>query len=339
MAFRPFQLAVCCVKPASASCSCCPVTSPPEIEVDYGGPFESLSLALFEDGALIRVDPQSSIEQPVQLLFVDSGAQPRTTTQLQNIVLVEQGARASVIESYVALGEQQQLTNAVTQLICEADAEVDHFRVLEPSNLGVLVSALDLELHERSVCRSRGVCLTGGLVRNEIRAKLEGEQASVMLDGLFMVDGERHVDTYTLIDHAKPRCRSEQLFKGILDDKAHGIFSGKIRVALDAQQTDALQSSNNLLLSEDATINAKPQLEILADDVKCSHGATIGHLDDDALFYLRTRGIESELARALLIQAFAGEVVDRYPEGELRERLQSALSERLALSLSPEEPR
>ena len=300
--------------------------------------FVALNTALFEDGALIEVRPNMVVEKPVALVFLNLAHRGSTMTHPRNLVLVGTGAQANFIEIHVGLNRGDgdpaapYFTNAITEVVAGDNAMIDYTRVQQETDHGFHVGIVQVEQGRSSSVTTHGVALGGRLDREEVRAVLNGEGAEALLHGLYVISGQQHVDNHTLIDHAKPHCSSREVYKGVLDGHAAGVFNGKIAVRKDAQKTDSKQSNKNLLLSEDATINTKPQLEIYADDVKCTHGATIGQIDPEAVFYLRSRGIGLEEARNLLIQAFADDILDRIKFEPLRSSLREALGARLELA-------
>jgi Fe-S cluster assembly protein SufD len=231
------------------------------------------------------------------------------------------GSQATVIETYVSLDGDLHVTNAVTEIVVGEDAILDHARVQWENERAYHFGAVQARQARASGYTNHNVSFGSALARNDIASLLEGEGAEATLNGLYLATGRRHTDNHTVLEHAAPHCPSRELYKGILSDRAHVVFNGRIIVRPGAQRTDAKQSNNTLLLSNDALIHTRPQLEIYADDVKCTHGATIGHLDDDALFYLRTRGIELDEARALLIRGFVGDIVERIAHAPLASRL------------------
>jgi len=297
--------------------------------------FVALNTALFEDGAFIHVQPNAVVEQPIALLFVTVGDAEPTMTHPRNLILVGAGAQARLIEFHIGFSRPDlqsavpYFTNAVTELVAGEGAIVDYTRIQQETDHGYHVGIVQTEQGRSSSVTTHSIALGARLDREEVRAVLNGEGAEALLHGLYVIGGHQHVDNHTLIDHAKPHCASREVYKGVLDGHAAGVFNGKIAVRKDAQKTDSKQSNKNLLLSEDATINTKPQLEIFADDVKCTHGATIGQIDPEAVFYLRSRGIGLEDARNLLIQAFANDVLDRIKFEPLRTGLRKTLAARL----------
>jgi Fe-S cluster assembly protein SufD len=246
-------------------------------------------------------------------------------SQPRNLMVLGAGSQVQIVESYVGFGGGSYFTNAVTELFVAEDTVVDHYRIQREAARGYHVGALEAHLGDRSSFTAQAITLAGLLVRNDLRTVLDGTDSRCVLNGLYLADGDRHVDNHTEIEHAKPRTTSFELYKGILSGTARGVFNGKIVVHKDAQKTDARQTNKNLLLSENAVANSKPQLEIFADDVKCSHGSTIGQLDGDALFYLRSRGLAPDDARSLLSYAFASDIVGRIKIPGLRDRLDDYL--------------
>ena len=290
--------------------------------------FVALNTACMEDGAFVSVPAGTVVPEPIQLLFVSTANGTATVSHPRNLIVMGDGSRAMIVENYVGLGPASYFTNAVTEIVIGENAVLTHDKLVEESDAAFHVSTAQAQLARSAVFTSRTITLSGALVRNDTNAVLAGDGADCTLDGLYLLDGHQHADNHTRIDHEKPHCSSRELYKGILAGRAKGVFNGKIYVHPDAQKTDAKQTNKNLLLSEHAVINTKPQLEIHADDVKCAHGSTIGRLDEDAIFYLRSRGLGLEAARGLLTQAFASEVVDRVTVAPLRGRLDRALMAR-----------
>ena len=274
-------------------------------------PFEALNMALFTDGALIELAPGQALDRPIHLR-VGPG-------HVRNLISAGPGSRAVVIEDCRGTG----LTNTVTELALAPGAQVDHVLLQDLPSDAVGFFALLARQDRDSRLQLHSIALGAALARVEIEVRLEGEGAELELDGLYLGRGNQHQDHHTTIDHAVPRTTSRELFKGILTDRAHGVFHGRVQVRPDAQKTDASQTNRALLLSDGAVLDSKPQLEIYADDVKCSHGASIGQLDPDQIFYLRARGLDLARARALLSAAFAGEVLARLPLPALRESLEA----------------
>jgi Fe-S cluster assembly protein SufD len=243
----------------------------------------------------------------------------------RNLIVCGHGSEVKIIESYVGLGAGVYLQNPVTEISAAPGSVIEHYRIQREGGAAFHVGALAARLERDSNFVSHQLTLGGGLVRNDLQVVLGGEGADCTLNGLYLTDNEQHVDNHTQIDHARPRCASREFYKGILRGRARGVFNGKIIVRKSAQKTDARQTNKNLLLSDEAVVNSQPQLEIHADDVKCSHGSTIGQLDRDALFYLRARGIGEEDARRLLSYGFAADILSRMRVAALRARLEDYL--------------
>jgi Fe-S cluster assembly protein SufD len=300
---------------------------------DFGSrAFAALNTAFLEDGAFVHIPDGTALEQPLQLLFV-SVADGSVMTHPRVLVLAGHGSQSRIVETYVGAGEQACFTNAVTEIFAGENAMVDHYKVQEESVQAFHVASMHVHAARSATVSSHSFTLGGRLVRNDVFALLDGEGAEVTLNGLYLADGDRRVDNHTTIDHAKPHCPSHEIYKGILGGRARAVFNGKIIVRPDAQKTDAKQTNRALLLTDEAVINTKPQLEIFADDVKCTHGAAIGQLDEDALFYLQARGLTFFEARDLLIHAFAGDILDRVRIEPLKHALEAELYAQLARDL------
>jgi Fe-S cluster assembly protein SufD len=292
----------------------------------YENPFVALNTANFEDGAFFHVPANTVLEEP---LWVDFTAVPERTVHARNLIVVGAGSQARIVERYTGRG--QYFTNAVTEIVIGENATVEHIKLEEESPDAFHVATIQVHQSRNSNFKSHNISLGGLLVRNDVNAVLSTGCEST-LNGLYLVNGRQHVDNHTALDHAAPHAASHELYKGILDGASSAVFNGKIFVRKDAQKTDAKQTNKNLVLSENSTINTKPELQILADDVRCTHGATVGQLDEEALFYLRARGISKTDARDLLIYAFARDVIDRIGISGVREHLEKALFESLMYS-------
>ena len=285
--------------------------------------FAALNTAFINDGAFIDIPDGVVLDRPVHLVFLSIGSS-HTVSHPRNLIRVGKHSKAHVIESYLGHGDTY-FTNAITQVTLDESAKLDHHK-LQHEQVGALHIALTgVDQRTSSRFRSHYFSFGASLARNELNCVLDGEQIETTLNGLYMPKGDQLMDCRTRIDHTKPHCKSYELYKGILDDRAKGVFNGKIFVHQDAQKTDAKQSNQALLLSDDAVVNTKPQLEIYADDVRCTHGATIGALDEAALYYLRSRGIPADLARKILIFAFANNVVQGVELPAVRRHLESVL--------------
>ena len=299
-------------------------------------PFAALNTAFVDDGAFVQIPDKTVVESPIQLLFVTTSLAGKLAVMAHPRVLIiaGDGSQSRVIETYVGPRGETYFANAVTEVFVGENAHVDHYKVQEESLSAYHIASMHVHAARSSTFSSHSFSLGGKLVRNDALATLDGEGAECTLNGLYLADGERLVDNHTTIDHAKPHCPSHEVYKGIMGGRARAVFNGKIIVRQDAQKTDAKQTNRALLLTDDASINTKPQLEIFADDVKCTHGAAIGQLDEDAIFYLRARGLTFFEARDMLIHAFAGEILDRVQVEPLRTALEAELYTQLAKDLA-----
>ena len=291
--------------------------------------FTALNTAFLQDGAVVYLPRGAVVEQPIHLLFVSTGQRANVVSHPRVLVVAEANTQATLVQSYVGLESEPYLTNSVSEFFVGPNAVLDHYRVQRESAAAFHIAATHVREERAAQFRSTAITLGGRLTRHHVHTALEGEGVDSTLNGLYIEDGAQHVDNHTLIEHAQPHCQSHEFYKGILGGRATGVFRGKIHVHQAAQKTDAYQANQNLLLSETAQINTKPQLEIYADDVKCSHGATIGQLDEDALFYLRSRGIGHQEAVRVLTRAFAGEVLDRVRVPALKNQLDRLVDHRL----------
>ena len=287
--------------------------------------FTALNTGFLTDGAYLVVPDGHTLARPVEVINLAHPAGRSTAAYPRTLVVLGAGARATLIERYLPAGDGTYFTNAVTEAIVGADAALDHVKLQQEAPEAFHVAHTQFVLAGRSRVTTHALALGGRLSRNEVRVRFDGEHAEATVNGLYLGGGRQHVDNQTVIDHAVPYCQSHELYKGILDGHAHGVFNGKIFVRKDAQKTDAKQTNKILLLSDDATIDTKPQLEIFADDVKCTHGATIGQLDAEQMFYLRSRGLDRAAASALLTFAFANDVVGRIPIESLRSELEQRI--------------
>ena len=294
-----------------------------QVAVDKDSTFTALNTSFLSDGAYVIVPDGKVLEQPIEVIYLAHPGGKPTITHPRTLIAVGKNAQATIIERY--LGEGVYFTNAVTEIALAESAIVDHVKVQQESAAAYHVANTQIVQAAKSNFTTHYLALGGALVRNEVRVRFDGEHAESTVNGLYLANGKQHLDNFTVIDHAKPNCASHELYKGILDGRSHGVFNGKILVRKDAQKTDAKQTNKVLLLSDDATINTKPQLEIFADDVKCTHGATIGQLDATQLFYLQSRGILLDAARRLLTFAFANDIVNRLKIEALREELETRI--------------
>ena len=289
--------------------------------------FLSLNTAFMEDGAFVYIPRGSIVEEPIHLLYIATakGDFPLITNS-RNLIVMEENSQATIIEHYVSLDDSVYFSNVVTEAVVGKNCVLNHCFVECESQKAFNISTLRIQQERTSSVTSNTVLIGGALVRNNVHPVLAGEGAECYINGLFMATGRQHMDNYMKVEHVGPHCDSRQLYKGILDGKSHGVFHGRIIVHRGAQKTDAKQTNRNLLLSDDAQIDTKPQLEIYADDVKCTHGATIGQLDENAIFYIRSRGIPLNFARALLLFAFTSEVLERIKVEPVRLYLEKLVS-------------
>ncbi len=297
--------------------------------------FAGLNTAHLDDGAYLYIPDGVAVDQPLQVLFVSSnapGAQA-TVSYPRCLIVLGERSQARVVETYVGT-DGATFANAVTEVFVGESAVLDHYKVQQESLSAAHIASMHVHSARSSSFSSHSFTLGGKFVRNDVVATLDGEGAEVTLNGLYLADGDRLVDNHTTIDHARAHCPSHEVYKGILGGRARAVFNGKIIVRQDAQKTDAKQTNRALLLSDNALINTKPQLEIFADDVKCTHGAAIGQLDEDAIFYLRARGLTYFEARDMLIHAFAGQILERVQIEPLKQALEDELYAQLARDLA-----
>jgi Fe-S cluster assembly protein SufD len=298
--------------------------------------FSALNTAFLTDGAFVSVPRGAVVEQPIHILHVTAPGATPIATHPRTLIVTGEDSQVSVVEDFVTLGESSHLSNAVTELAVGDGSVVGHYLIQRESRQAFHVSTLRAQQGRSSSVTSHTVLLGGALTRRNIHPVLAGEGAECLINGLFMSNGRQHMDNYMKVEHASPHCESRQVYKGILDGDSRGVFHGRIVVHKDAQKTDAKQTNMNLLLSENAQIDTKPQLEIYADDVKCTHGATIGQIDDEAIFYLRSRGLPEASARALLLYAFAGDMLQRMKAEPVRRHLEQLVTRWVPQGTLPE---
>ncbi len=292
-------------------------------------PFAALANAFLRDGVVVFVPDNTVMDEPVHLLSLATSRPGPFVIHPRILIVVGNNAQFSLLESHVGVGDNVYFTNAATDFFIGENSVVEHDKLQMESLQAYHISTVSMHQSRTSTMISNNIALGGRLTRNDIGVVLDGEGSEATLNGLYLGTGERLIDNHTAIEHAQPHCNSHELYKGILSGKSRGVFNGKIFVRKDAQKTDAKQTNKNLILSDDASIDTKPQLEIFANDVKCTHGATIGQLDEEALFYLRSRGISTGDARTMLIYAFASDVIDRISKTSLRGRLHGLLHRQL----------
>jgi Fe-S cluster assembly protein SufD len=304
-------------------------TSPAVVESHLGrylntqrDPFAALNTAFVEDGVYVHVPRGVALDPPIYVLYVTVPGTTPTMNHPRNLIVAEENSQVTVVEDYVSLGEGVSFSNAATELVAGDNANVSHYMVVREGDQAYNFSTLRIQQGRSANVATHSMLLSGALVRNNVHPVLAGEGSECLINGLFMANGRQHMDNYMVVEHASPHCDSRQFYNGILNGQSHGVFHGRIIVHKDAQKTDAKQTNRNLLLSDDAQIDTKPQLEIYADDVKCTHGATIGQFDENALFYLRSRGLAEAAARHLLLLAFANECLDRMNSPQVREHLE-----------------
>src|SRR5690606_31849124 len=289
----------------------------------------SLNTAFSKEGAYIYIPKNKMPKKPIQILHLSTGNEAAQMLQPRNLIVVEQNAEVQIIERHQSLTENEVFTNSVTEIFAAKDANVDYYKVQNDAPTASLVDNTYISQQDSSVVRVHTFSFGGKLTRNNLNFYQNGERIDSTLKGVTILGENQHVDHHTLVHHRQPNCESHQDYKGIFGGRSTGVFNGKIIVDRLAQKTDAFQQNNNVLWSEKATINAKPQLEIFADDVKCSHGCTIGQLDDEALFYLRSRGIPKKEATALLMYAFANNVLESVRIPELKARINKIIASKL----------
>jgi Fe-S cluster assembly protein SufD len=289
--------------------------------------FTALNTAFMQDGGFVYIPRGTRFREPVHLLYITGKSDRATITNPRNLIVVEDNCEAEVVEHYVSLDEGVYFSNVVTELVVGENSSVGHYMIECESMKAFNVSTLRVEQGRSSNIRSHSVLLGGALVRNNVHPVLAGEGCDSLINGLFMSTGRQHMDNYMKVEHASPHCDSRQFYNGVLDGRSRGVFHGRIIVHKDAQKTDAKQTNRNLLLSDNAQIDTKPQLEIYADDVKCTHGATIGQMDENAIFYLRSRGINEDAAREILLGAFTSGTLESIQVEEIRNYCESLVAE------------
>jgi Fe-S cluster assembly protein SufD len=300
--------------------------------------FSALNTAFAEDGGYVHVRRGVVLTDPIYLLFISTANDKPLMSHPRNLIVIENEAQATIVEDYVSIGETAAFSNTATELIAGENAMVSHYMIEREHRQAFNISTLRIQQGRSANVSSHSVLLGGGLVRNNVHPVLAGEGGECLINGLFIGNGHQHLDNYMQVEHASPHCASRQFYNGILDDHAHGVFHGRIIVHKDAQKTDAKQTNRNLLLADDSRIDTKPQLEIYADDVKCTHGATIGQIEENALFYLRSRGIDEISARKLLLLAFANECLDRMAPGIARDHVENLIQAHLLLIANSVKP-
>jgi Fe-S cluster assembly protein SufD len=294
--------------------------------------FSALNTALFTSGAFLLIPRGQKVETPIHLLFLSQASATPLASFPRVLIVCEENSSATVIESYVSVGRGEYFNDAVNEIIVGPGAALRHYKLQREGADAFHIATTQVELGAQSSFDTTAITLGAQLSRDSIGVRMDQEGAECWVDGLYMIDDGQHTDTHSMIDHRQPHCTSHQLYKGILDGKSRAVFNGKVFVRPGAQQTDAMQTNKNMLLSNEARVDTKPQLEIFADDVKCAHGAAIGQLDEEELFYLQTRGMHRDVARNLLTYGFAEEVIEKIKVDSLRARLDGEILNRLHTS-------
>ena len=291
--------------------------------------FSSLNSAFLNQGSFIHIPDNTVIEKPINLLYLSGNATELISSQPRNIIVFGNNAEATIIESYIGVDESTYFTNSVTELKLAKNSHCQHYKIQQESHSAFHIGSLKVLQRKDSSLNSHSISLGAALVRNDIHSQLVEPGSKINMNGLYVAGGKQHVDNHTLVEHLVPHTHSNQVYRGVINDHGRGVFNGKVIVHKDAQKTEAYQSNANLLLSDAAEVDTKPELEIYADDVKCSHGATVGQLDHNMLFYLRSRAIDEETAKSLLTFAFAEEVIKEITLKPIRSRLEQTVIGRL----------
>jgi Fe-S cluster assembly protein SufD len=289
----------------------------------------ALNTAFIQGGVFIHVKKGYAVEHPVYIYNITDAGSGAVFCQPRSLVHVAENSQLQLVETYATIGASDSFTNQVMEVVIEKDAVVEYYKIQDDAGNASLVSTTHFRQTGKSYLHAVTVSLSGTIVRNNLNVVLDAERCEAHLYGLYFHGGNTHIDNHTVVDNVKPNCYSNELYKGIMNDEATGVFNGKIFVRQDAQKTNAYQSNKNILLSDNASINSKPQLEIFADDVKCSHGCTVGQLDEDALFYLQSRGISESAARSLLVYAFAEDILEHIKPAPVKKYIEQLISKRL----------
>ncbi len=293
----------------------------------------SLNTAFSNEGAYIHIPKNKVVEKPIQIVYFSTGDESALMNQPRNLIVVEENSHVQIIERHQSLTSNPVLTNSVTEVFAKKRAIVDYYKIQNDNNNASLIDNTFINQRQESHCSVHTFSLGGKLTRNNLNFYQKGERINSILKGITIIEDNQHVDHSTLVHHIEPNCESHQDYKGVFGENSTGVFNGKVVVNKEAQKTNAFQANNNILLSDKASINTKPQLEIFADDVKCSHGCTIGQLDDNAMFYLRTRGIPEKEAKALLTYAFANNVLESVKIPELKGRIKKLIAQKLEVNI------
>ena len=293
----------------------------------------TLNTAFANEGAYINIPKSKVVEKPIEIIYFSTGKEDALMVQPRNLVIVGENAHVQIIERHQSLNENPVLTNSVTEIFAQKRAIVDYYKIQNDRQSANLIDNTYISQKQESHVSVHTFSFGGNLTRNNLNFYHFGERLTSTLNGITIIGENQHVDHYTLVNHAAPNCESFQDYKGIFSDRSTGVFNGKVYVEKEAQKTNAFQKSNNILLSDKATINAKPQLEIFADDVKCSHGCTVGQLDENAMFYMQQRGIPKKEAKALLMYAFSNSVIENIKIPELKKRITKIIATKLGVNL------
>jgi Fe-S cluster assembly protein SufD len=293
-----------------------------------------LNTAFVQGGVFLYVKKGSVVSHPVYIYTITDARHESVLSQPRSLIYIGENAQAELVETYVTLGNADSFTNQVMEVAIEKDARVGYYKIQNDRPQANLVSTTHFRQLGKSYLHTVTITLNGGIVRNNLNVVLEAEHCESHLYGLYFLSGDSHVDNHTIVDNVKPNCYSNELYKGVMTGKAVGVFNGKIFVRKDAQKTNAYQSNKNILLSPDASVNTKPQLEIFADDVKCSHGCTVGQLDEDALFYLQSRGVPASIAQSLLVRAYATDILEHITPKAIHDYIEQLISQRLEYDLA-----
>ena len=289
--------------------------------------FVSLNTSYFQDGVFVHVPDGAVLQKPVHVLHITTGDAGSLFLNPRNLLIVGKSAQARVVEHYAALSDDVYFSNAVTEIVCAENSNVEHYRLEFASSKSFNFLTLRVNQKRDSNVASHSILRGGAIVRNTVHPVLAGEGSNCDIYGLYVSEGRQHMDNFMRVEHASPRCDSRQFYNGVLDGRSRGVFHGRIIVHEGAEKTDAKQTNRNLLLSDSARIDTKPQLEIYNDDVKCTHGATIGQMDEEALFYLRSRGVSERNARMMMLRAFTGQTLENMSLGPVRESMETAVSQ------------
>jgi Fe-S cluster assembly protein SufD len=296
---------------------------------DDSSSFTALNTAFIQDGAYINVPSDLILERPISITYISKGNSNVFATHPRNLIFMGENSKATIIENYIGIDDTNYFTNAVTETSLSQGASLEHYKIQQESSNAFHIGNLNTSQDKDSRFESHSISIGGALVRNDINAQLNEEGAEITMNGLYMTDKAQHIDNHTRVDHFKPYTQSNQNYRGVLNGKSRGVFNGKVVVHPQAQKIEAYQNNANLLLSDDAEIDTKPELEIYADDVKCNHGATIGQLDNDMLFYLRSRAVDEQTARSLLTYAFADEIINNISFQSIKNKLEHLIIGRL----------